>query len=79
MVVMLSHTKLQITFSNVSELSQTHQAEEMAIAKLSAITANPASLTAKNTGVRYCVIFFYSNDESTNKKLVLKNGPVKKK
>ena len=79
MVVMLLHTKLQITFSNVSELSQTHQAEEMAIAKLSAITANPASLTAKNTCVRYCVIFFYSNDESTNKKLVLKNGPVKKK
>ena len=51
----------------------------MAIAKLSALTANPASLTAKNTGARYCVISFQSKDESTNKKLVLKNGPVKKK
>lgn len=51
----------------------------MAIAKLSALTANPANLTAKNTDARYCVIFFHSKDESTNKKLVLENGPVKKK
>ena len=51
----------------------------MAIAKLSALTANPANLRAKNTGARYCVIFFHSKDESTNKKLVLENDPVKKK